>query len=733
MEVSEPGVIAPSEKGCAANSRWVTLATAIALALVLTLLSRPALHAVGMWMDEGVLLVYPEQIAKGKLPYCDFETFYPPGNLWFLGSVYHAFGNTVTVERIIGLLYRIALVLGLFLLARKWGLTMAIYSAVLCIFLLVSMVNPVAFAWFAALPLAIWSSLASERALSTDVHRAKRALFLNSLAGLLAGAALLVRLDLAPAILAAALTLCLGMTWRQRAFYLAGLIAPLLPLVWLACLCGFQALADNLFIYPVLHQSAGRRLPLLGPRFPYLVLCLSAAVLAVVASVFLVRRSRADRAARVMLALSLFTLGTSPQALQRLDALHVSFFGCIALPWCIVPVNAALQALKSNWAPRLISIAVFGLIVVLLALAWPQTFTNIFGAARLSVRRHIMLATDARVRTRQFPLAGVDATAVERVCKRILSLGKPGQRLFVGPHDLRRTNYNDTFIYYLLPEFPPATYFLEMNPLSANRPNSRLAADLATADWVILDAGIDLWNEPNASRQFGSDEPLRVLQRDFVFVAQEGKFFCFAATACRANRCRSYSRLWPLIDGNHFLADRLAGVFAERAVKTIVLELFENVRAPTRRARDGEDRREQIRRNAERVINGRRIKIDVRVQVFLLLHQLGDPLAHPDPFRFADFFAQLYRHRAQMRRARIERFVNAMPDAHDLLLFRQLLLDVGIDVLLVADFLQHLNDAFVRAAVQRPFKVPMADVIAEYISLSVEIVTRALKVDAFMP
>jgi hypothetical protein len=527
MEVSEPALVAPSEKGCAANSRWVALATAIVLALLLTLLSRPALHAVGMWMDEGILLVYPEQIAKGKLPYRDFEAFYPPGNLWFLGSVYHAFGNTVAAERTIGLLYRIALVIGLFLLARKWGLTMAICSAVLCIFLMVSMINSAAFAWFAALPLAIWSFLASERALSTDMHRAKRALLLNSLAGLLAGAALLFRLDLAPAILAAALTLCLGMTWRQRAFYLAGLIGPLLSLVWLACLCGFQPLADNLFIYPVLHQSAGRRLPLLGPRFPYLVLCLSAAVLAVVASISLVRRSRADRAARVLLAVSFFALGTSSQALHRLDTLHVAFFGCIALPWCILPVTAALRAFKPNRVPRFISIAVFAFVAVLLALAWPKAFTNTYRAARWSLRRNITLATAARVRTRQFPLMEADALAVERVCQRILSLGKPGQRLFVGPYDLRRTNYNDTFIYYLLPEFPPATYFLEMNPFSANRPNSRLAADLATADWVILDEVIDRWNEPNASRQFGSDEPVRVLDREFVLFAQEGKFFLF--------------------------------------------------------------------------------------------------------------------------------------------------------------------------------------------------------------
>ena len=42
-----------------------------------------------------------------------------------------------------------------------------------------------------------------------------------------------------------------------------------------------------------------------------------------------------------------------------------------------------------------------------------------------------------------------------------------------------------------------------------------------------------------------------------------------------------------------------------------------------------------------------------------------------------------------------------MADAHDFLLLRQLLLDVGIDVVLAPNFLQHSNNAFVRAAVQR--------------------------------
>jgi hypothetical protein len=104
------------------------------------------------------------------------------------------------------------------------------------------------------------------------------------------------------------------------------------------------------------------------------------------------------------------------------------------------------------------------------------------------------------------------------------SLASPGQRLFVGPADLRRTNYNATFLYHLLPQLIPATYFLEMNPLSANRPGSRLSADVLSADWLILDHRLDEWNEPNESSRFGPDAPNQVVQSNFELHARQGSY-----------------------------------------------------------------------------------------------------------------------------------------------------------------------------------------------------------------
>jgi hypothetical protein len=119
------------------------------------------------------------------------------------------------------------------------------------------------------------------------------------------------------------------------------------------------------------------------------------------------------------------------------------------------------------------------------------------------------------------------AASVDQMLRKLDSLSKPGERLFVGPADLRRTNYNDTYLYHMLPKLTPATYFLEMNPFSANRPGSRLAADVATADWLVLNRAWDSWNEPNRSIEYGSDAPNRVVRERFERCGKFGGYLLF--------------------------------------------------------------------------------------------------------------------------------------------------------------------------------------------------------------
>lgn len=72
-------------------------------------------------MDEGLVLVYPELVQHGAVPYRDVETIYGPANPWLLSVIYSTFGTTIAVERATGLLYRILILLALFLIANGGG------------------------------------------------------------------------------------------------------------------------------------------------------------------------------------------------------------------------------------------------------------------------------------------------------------------------------------------------------------------------------------------------------------------------------------------------------------------------------------------------------------------------------------------------------------------------------------------------------------------------------------
>ncbi len=115
------------------------------------------------------------------------------------------------------------------------------------------------------------------------------------------------------------------------------------------------------------------------------------------------------------------------------------------------------------------------------------------------------------------------AAAAQQLLGEVPKVAKQGDRLFVGTTDLRKTPLSDAYLYYMLPEYPPATRYIEMDPGVANAKNSGLASDLRSANIAILSGVWTDWSEPNDSRKFGSDAPNHVLVRDFCVVASYGK------------------------------------------------------------------------------------------------------------------------------------------------------------------------------------------------------------------
>ena len=492
-------------------------AIAIIVLLVIVGTAAPGYDAVAQRMDDGSLLLYPELILKGWLPYRDFETFYGPANAYLLAGVYALFQPGIFVARTVGLVYHLAILAAIFCIVRPRGIALALGSILIAQLLLLP-TGLAPFAWIGGLACALWSLfLASARPSSRQIF----------FAGFLAAAASLYRPDLTPAILLSAGLLLFFQGSRMRYTYLVGLGLGLLPMLFLIYAAGFRNIFDNVFLYPVIFTNPARKLPWasLPPYVIYLLgVHLVAALINLGAGFLALRRDAGSWPNRLFAAAAVFALGTTHEALQRMDSGHVTL--CCFLSLALLPV--ALTIIADRWVTTpasrsraLLFVAVTLLVVQGLAPELVHLVHGAIGLAGSGKKEAVFVEHHGR----RFP---VDSISVGRdtggLLDKITSLASPGQRLFVGPADLRRTNYNNTFLYYLLPQLTPATYFLEMNPLSANRPESRLSADVLSADWLILDHRLDDWSESNESSRFGPDAANQVVRSNFELSARQGSY-----------------------------------------------------------------------------------------------------------------------------------------------------------------------------------------------------------------
>ena len=480
-----------------------------------------AFETAGSPMDEGSLLVYPELIGHGALPYRDFETFYGPANIYVLAAAYSFFGTDVMVERTIGLLYR-ALILSLvFAFIARWNVALAAGGTALAAWLLLA-TRIIAYAWFGGIAClfgSIWL-LAGARF---------NARFF--LAGLIGGCALLYRVDLAPAAVLSALPLLhLGST-QQRVQYFLGIATGLLPLALLTHRIGSHEMINNLFLYPVVFCNPARHLPTCTVEAyvrALFVIHLLAAGTNIVAGIIVVRVQPTELRSRLLFSLALLGAMLTAQATQRLDLFHLSCAAFLTIG--ILPLSLlVLVTGRGHWRPTCAQIW----LAIIAVLASIETVAPELSAfAKREWAASIMPREDdghfARHAGRAFPRASKEeAIDLTRMLDWLEKASAPDEQLLVGPADLRRTNYCDTFIYYLIPKLRPHGYFLEMNPLSANRPASRLADDIMSSNWLVLDRAIDTWGEKNRSLEFQSDVPNQVVREKFQLLNEFGPYLVF--------------------------------------------------------------------------------------------------------------------------------------------------------------------------------------------------------------
>lgn len=462
---------------------WLILLAAVLGALAFPLI--PTFNDAAPPMDEGLLIVEPEQVLDGSLPNRDFESFYGPANTYVLAGVYAVAGPGVTQERVVGLLYRLALIAAVFALAWAGGMWVAVIAGLLCGALTFGL-GLAASAYFGGLAIGVWAVFLLLR--GPDAARRSELLVVG--AGIAAGLSVSYRPQFGVALALAAVPLLARREGVVRPL-LAGTVIGLLPLAIHAVLAGPGTVFENLVIDSLIKSAPQSNFPFppkLGEEQRLAIICGAALVLLTIMGAVCWRRNPGGLRERAVAAGALFCLGLAPQAIGRLDSPHMIEVGCVALP--LLPLAFVTSAGRNR--PWLGASGALASAVVVVAMTWNyvQPMFPSYERSKLVVRGVQDTLRDsarAQVGSRSFPLATADeAREAEQTVAAVEQYAQPGDRIVVGPQDLRQTIYADTYLYHLLPDLTPGTYYLSETPGTANGEGTKLPGDIADADIVVL-------------------------------------------------------------------------------------------------------------------------------------------------------------------------------------------------------------------------------------------------------
>jgi hypothetical protein len=503
-------------------------------------------------MEEGFMLVFPERVLAGDVPNKDFLHLYGPGSLWVLAGVYKIFGTELVVERLFALLQQIGIVLGVFGLARFWGRTVALAAAVISLVIIVPPIGLTALAWSGGVALGLLGLLATLHGRRRWARHPSSALRWAVAGGIISGFALLYRLDLVIAVGLGLLVAWWGTDTRFKIRLAVGFAIGVAGYLVHITMAGFGNTVEGMVLQPVFDLRGGRRLPVPPswsefdgflqksggimpghwplPDLPHPAQLtvwffglLASVVFLVAVGAWAVRRDRTSVRPRVLLAVALFSLGMVPQAMQRVDSAHFAWVSCVPFAFLPVAVLELMRARLPRWSVRrsaLVSgIGALALMILLIpqftAWAYSDYVLQTFG------RHRLVFTIEHDGRTFYYGRKEV-ADAASEMLPEVRKWAQPGDELFVGTTDLRKTPLSEAYLYYMLPDHPPSTYYIEMDPGVANAKGSGLAQDLADARIAILSGAWNDWSEPNDSRKIGSDAANRVLVRDFCLVGEWG-------------------------------------------------------------------------------------------------------------------------------------------------------------------------------------------------------------------
>jgi hypothetical protein len=495
------------------------LISVFALLLIIALPVRGEMQRAVVPQDEGVLLVYPTQMMNGAVPNKSFESVYGPANYLVLEAAYETFGTTVTVERLVGLSYELLIIGSLFVLVRRRrGIVTACFASALPAVLQFS-IGLTAYSWMGAVAIAAVALTLMDKVLrkpdwATSANRAYLAL-----AGVLLGLSISYRLDF---LLGVSLVVVMLLVFRRQTLYwiVPGIVLGLTPQIVNMFEAGVANVIRGELWQPVFVFEAGRRLPLLssGHFVIFLFTAIFCVVVLAATGAYAISKGKRDWDHIFLLTIGLFDLGLLSEAFERTDEIHIAFASGFIIGSFFLIEFPTLHFWRSSLRV-MIPIVIF--FVLLMYHFYGLTLRSDLSSSpntsdTVSNEGRSILVSDT-----------YDQLALQEVVHEINIKSSPGERLFVGPSDLRRTNYNDTYLYFLFPKLKPGSFYLEMEPGVANAPNSGLARQISHCQFLILTSIYNDWFEPNTSIVYRSSAPNKIISRDFKLIGTWGSWSVF--------------------------------------------------------------------------------------------------------------------------------------------------------------------------------------------------------------
>lgn len=453
---------------------WALVPAALATLVVLGPLRAPVAGS-----DEGLLLVHPDSVARGETPNRDFATVYGPMTYWLLAGVYRLLGETLVVERSVGVVYRVVIAVAVVLLLRRAVRPVAASLAGLVSLLLASLHFPLAYAYHGALA----SALVGLCLLTTERAPAR---FLGGVALGVAGS---FRPELG-VLAVAALPLLRARSLRPP---LAGWAVGLAPLA-LHLVTGGRAVLDDILLGRMGINSQ------IGP--PGLVLVAAAlGVVGCAAGLWVAGRRVPDPA---LTALGVTGVLLVPNMVQRLDLHHVAWPAAVVVAAAVALVADRLPWLREGPVRLVPGLSAAALAAVLGIPALLQGSPVVVHAGRT-----IHVAPE-----QVGPTRGLLATIDE--------VSGPSDAVFVAAQDLSEPVLPSSWLYHLLPERPRPFQYVEFLPGRTEQAGSGLVEDLHSADVLVLE-DLDLLGDhltPYVPR--GPRTADELVRRDFRPVARHG-------------------------------------------------------------------------------------------------------------------------------------------------------------------------------------------------------------------